>query len=184
MVRTRAGCGVCSLCLPPPYLSESALARHYVTSDIWVKTLHYLAAVARWILKQLTSAKNRQRALSHGFCQKTSLFAVRSPAVCASCGRRGLQCCPGLGACFSPGSRRGTAVLGRGLKRSGVIFFALLVALSRSWAIGTLYFSGWVSLSHARAGVAMAGAINALASKELWGLTLWEHQNSFEGPRL
>lgn len=42
-------------------------------SDIWVKTLNYLAAIARWIFKQLRSAKNRQLSLSREFCQKVAV---------------------------------------------------------------------------------------------------------------
>lgn len=56
-----------------------------IASEVWVKKLNYLAAVARWILKQLTSAKNRQLARSLLDFAKKRLFAVCLPAVCASC---------------------------------------------------------------------------------------------------
>lgn len=106
---------------------------------------------------------------------KKCLFAVRLPAVCASSGRRGLQRCLGLGACFPLGSRQGTPVLGRGLKCPGVIFLCItgvfIVILGDRHAPSPA-FGDWVSLSHARTGVMMAGAIKALTSKELWGLTL------------
>lgn len=70
----------------PPFPSQAAFyLLLFVASDIWVKMLNYLAAVVRWILKQLTSAKNVQLALCLGFCHRKCLFSVCLPAVCASC---------------------------------------------------------------------------------------------------
>lgn len=89
-------------------------------SDIWVKMLNYLAAVARWILKQLTNAKNRQLDLFLGFCQKAAVCCSLSSSLC-------LMLPAALGVCFSLSERRlrasGTAVLGRGSTRLGVLFF-------------------------------------------------------------
>lgn len=70
----------------PPFPSQAAFyLLLFVASDKWVKMLNYLAAVVKWILKQLASAKNGQLALSLGFCQRKCLFSVCLPAVCASC---------------------------------------------------------------------------------------------------
>lgn len=98
-------------------------------SDIWVKMLNYLAAVARWILKQLTSAKNRQLDPFLGFCQKAAVCCSLSSSLC-------LMLPAALGVCFSLSKRRlhasGTAVLGRGSTRLGVLFlffFSTLLAL-------------------------------------------------------
>ena len=107
-------------------------------SGVWVKMLNYLAAVARWILKQLTSAKNRQLARSLGFCQKVSGCCSLASSRCLACGHRSLARRQGLGVCPSA-SVQGTAVLGRALARPTVIFLHYQWSLLWFWAIGMLY---------------------------------------------
>lgn len=84
---TRPGCPGAALSLVQPprlgvciELAEMAVLTRLqqgimllAASDIWVKTLNYLAAIARWIFKQLRSAKNRQLSLSREFCQKAAV---------------------------------------------------------------------------------------------------------------
>lgn len=158
----------------PPFPSQAAFyLLLFVASDIWVKMLNYLAAVVRWILKQLTSAKNGQLALSLlDFAKESACFLfvcqqfVSSSAVATS----GLRARLSLSECQLP--EPGSSWLGWGLgtPQGFGFFFAFLVFLLWSWGNpASPTCCGWIPQPHIHTGDTMQELLKP-STKGAWGL--------------